>query len=471
MIEALHVPGLTEDETVTLNLLLTQLEEKSKRNVLRSSIYDGKRAVRQVGTVIPPQYKRLGLILGWNAKGVDGLARRCNLEGMVWSEGDLGSLGMQELTDNNFLLSEIASGRTDSLIHGVSYLITTQGVDDEPRALIHAKDGLNATGTWNNRKRRLDDVLSITSREEKKVTGFVLYLDGLTISAEKDSSGWSVSRSEHPWHVPADPMVYRPRASRRMGRSRITRSTIGLQDAAVRALIRMEGHMDIYSIPQLWLLGASDAIFKNADGTQKASWQMALGRVFGVPDDEDSTYPQNARADIKQFKAESPEAHLAQLNALAKLTAREFDLSDADFALTDMANPTSEGSYSEARENLIAEAEGAMDDWSISIRRAVTRALAIQNGLSEIPDDWASIDAKWRKAQFTSRASAADAGAKQLASVPWLAETEVGLELLGLDPQQIERAMSQKATAERKQAGRAVLASLTPKPQDNAVPA
>jgi hypothetical protein len=458
--EKLTIPGLSDDESVILNLLIVQLDEKKKRNLLRSSIYDGKRAIRQVGTVIPPQYKRLGLILGWNAKGVDGLARRCNLESMVWTDGDLGSLGIQELTDANFLLSEIASGRTDSLIHGVSYLITTRGGEDEPAALIHAKDGINATGTWNNRKRRLDDLLSITSRKDDKITGFVLYLDGVTISAEKDSSGWTVTRSEHPWHVPADPMVYRPRASRRMGRSRITRPTIGLQDAAVRALIRMEGHMDIYSIPQLVMLGADEAIFKNADGSQKASWQVALGRVFGIPDDEDA---KQTRADIKQFKAESPESHLAQLNALAKLTAREFDLSDADFALTDMANPTSEGSYSEARENLIAEAEGAMDDWSVSIRRAVTRALAIQNDMDEIPDSWASIDTKWRKAQFTSRASAADAGAKQVAAVPWLADTEVGLELLGLDAQQIERALTEK----RKVAGRALVAALTPQANAN----
>jgi hypothetical protein len=462
--ESLRVPGLSDDENVTLNRLREQLEAKSKRNLLRSSIYDGKRAIKQVGTVIPPQYKRLGLILGWNAKGVDGLARRCNLERMIWSDGDLDSLGYQELVDQNFLLSEIASGRTDSLIHGVSYLITTRGDEskDEPKALIHAKDGINATGTWNNRKRRLDDLLSVTSRKDDKITGFVLYLDGLTINAEKDDSGWSVDRSEHPWHVPADPMVYRPRASRRMGRSRITRPTIGLQDAAVRALIRMEGHMDIYSIPQLVLLGASESIFKNADGSQKASWQVALGRVFGIPDEDDAVNP---RADIKQFKAESPESHLAQLNALAKLTAREFDLSDADFALTDMANPTAADSYSEARENLLAEAEGATDDWSISVRRSVTRALAIQNDLDEIPAEWASIDTKWRNPKFVSRTAAADAGSKQLGAVPWLAETEVGLELLGLDEQQIKRALAER----RRASGRALVASLA-QPPVNAQP-
>jgi hypothetical protein len=453
--EKIHVPGMTEDELVTLNYNVEQLAALSKRNLLRSSVYDGKRAIRQVGSVIPPQYKRLGLILGWNAKGVDGLARRCNLERMVWTGGDINALGIQELTDNNFLLSEIANGRTDSLIHGVSYLITTRGDESkgEPKALIHAKDALNAFGSWNNRKRRLDDLLSVTSRKDGKITGFVLYLDGETVNAEKDSSGWSVDRSEHPWHVPADPMVYRPRASRRMGRSRITRSTIGLQDAAVRALIRMEGHMDIYSIPQLVLLGASDAIFKNADGSQKASWQVALGRVFGIPDDDEA---QNPRADIKQFKAETPEAHLAQMNALAKLTAREFDLSDADFALTDMANPTAADSYSEARENLLAEAEGATDDWSITVRRAVTRGLAIQNDLNEIPAEWASIDTKWRNPQYVSRSAAADAGQKQLAAVPWLAETEVGLELIGMDEQTIKRALAEKQKAD----GRAVVRAL-----------
>ena len=458
MIEKLHVPGLSEDETVTLNHNLEELAARSKRNLLRSSIYDGKRAAKQIATVIPPQYKRLGLILGWNAKGVDGLARRCNLERMVWTEGDLASLGMQELTDNNFLLSEIANGRTDSLIHGVSYLITTRGdvSKGEPKALVHAKDALNAFGTWNNRKRRLDDLLSVTSREDGDVTGFVLYLDGLTINAEKDSSGWSVDRSGHPWGVPADPMVYRPRASRRMGRSRITRSTIGLQDAAVRALIRMEGHMDIYSIPQLVMLGASESIFKNPDGSQKASWQVALGRVFGVPDDEDASQP---RADVKQFSAQSPESHLAQLNALAKLTAREFDLSDADFALTDMANPTAADSYSEARENLLAEAEGATDDWSISVRRSVTRALAIQNDLDKIPDEWASIDTKWRNPQYVSKSAAADAGQKQLAAIPWLAETEVGLELIGLDEQTIRRALADKQKADGRAVVRAVLNS------------
>lgn len=447
MTDQLRVPGLTDDETGTVNRLLKQLDEKSRRNRLRSAYYDGRRAIQQVGTVIPPQYKNLGLALGWAAKAVDGLARRCTLERMVWADGDLGSLGIRELVDGNFLFDELSQARTDSLLHGVSYLITTKGdpVEGEPAALVHAKDALNATGEWNKRRRRLDNLLSITSRHDNQVTGFVLYLDGETINAEKDSSGWTVDRSEHGWGVPAEPMPYFPRTSRRMGRSRITRPVMSHQDSALRALVRLEAHMDVYTIPKLMLLGADESIFKNADGSLKSSWQVALGRAFGIPDDEEASNP---RADVKQFDATSPEPHLAQLNALAKLMARETDLPDSDFALTDMANPTSEGSYSASRENLIAEAESATDYWSVPIRRTVARALVIQNGETQVPEAWASIDTKWRSPVYLSRAAAADAGAKQLASVPWLAETQVGLELLGLDEQQIQRALAERRRAQ-----------------------
>jgi hypothetical protein len=463
--EKLSVPGLSDDEVAVLNRCAEELANKSRRNLLRSSYYDGKRAIQQVGTVIPPQYARIGIALGWAAKGVDGLARRCNLEKMIWPDGDLESLGMSELEESNFLLSEISQARTDSLIHGVSYLITTKGDPDdgEPAALVHTKDALNAYGEWNARRRSLDNLLSVTAREDNKITGFILYLFNLTISAEKKDGVWAVDRSPHAWGVPAEPLVYHPRGSRRMGRSRITRPVMGHQDSALRALVRLEAHMDIYTIPKLILLGADEGIFKNADGTMKASWQMALGRTFGIPDSTDSDQ-ENQRADVKQFDAQSPDSHLAQLNALAKLMARETDLPDSDFALTDMANPTSADAYSASRENLIAEAEGAMDDWSVPIRRTVNRALAIQNGLSEVPEAWGSIEAKWRSPIYLSKAAAADAGAKQIGVVPWLAETEVGLELLGLDEQQIRRAMADR----RRAAGRAVVAALNPQPQANA---
>jgi hypothetical protein len=454
--QRITLPGVDDDTNAVCNRLLAELHDKQPRNLLRASYYDGKRAVRQVGTIIPPQYWRLGLILGWTAKAVDVLARRCNFDRAIWPGGELADLGAAELFDRNNLKSRINSALVSSLQHGPAFLITTTGdtARGEPEALIHVKDALNATGDWNSRTQRLDNLLSITGRDEQgDVTSLVLYLNGVTITAERDGGVWAADAHDHSWGVPAEVMPYRPDERRPLGRSRISRPLMGFQDAGVRTLIRMEGHADVFTIPQMVLLGADESIFQNPDGSRKASWQVALGRVFGIPDDDDAANP---RAAVQQFPASSPEPHLAQLNATAKLFAREASLPDTAVAITDVSNPTSAESYDASQWELIAEAEGATDDWTPALRRTLARALAIQNKDAALLDELGSLDVKWRSPRFLSRAAQADAGQKQLAAVPWLAETEVGLELLGLDEQQVRRAMADR----RRNGGSAALRAL-----------
>lgn len=455
--EKITLPGLSDDENATLNRLLEHLDAKQQRNLLRASYYDGKRAIRQVGTVIPPQYYRLGIVLGWSAKAVDILARRCNLDGFVWPDGDLASLGFRDVWQGNNLGAEVDQGLVSSLIHATAFVVNTRGQAGEPDALIHFKDAMSATGEWNARRRRLDNLLSITGRDDNgKPTSLALYLDGVTLVAEKDSSGWAVDRQEHPWGVPVEPLPYKPRVGRPFGSSRISRPVMSLHDQALRTVIRMEGHMDIYSWPEMWMLGADEKIFKNADGSPKASWQVMLGRVKGIPDDEEAATP---RADVKQFPASSPEPHIAALKQQAQLFSGETSIPLTSLGVSDMSNPTSADSYIASREDLIAEAEGATDDWAPFLRRSMIRALAMANGVraDEIPAEWASIAPKWRSPLYLSRAAQADAGMKQLTAVPWLSDTEVGLELLGLDEQQISRAMADK----RRARGSQVLEALT----------
>jgi hypothetical protein len=456
-LEHLTVKGLTDDESDILNHLLAKLHDKAPRNYLRASYYDGKRAIRQMGSVIPPQYYRLAVALGWSAKAVDALSRRCNLDGLIWPDGDLDSLGFREVWNGNRLRTEISSATVASLLSGVAFLVNTRGDEDagEVAGLIHVKDAMSATGDWNARTRRLDNLLSVTSRDtEHKVDGLALYLHNLTITAEKADGIWSVDRTEHPWGVPAEPLVYKPQVRKPFGHSRISPVTMSMHDQGLRTLIRTEGHADIFSFPQMILLGADETIFKNADGTMKASWQVVLGRVFGIPDDEDAANP---RADVKQFQASSPQPHIDLFTQQAKSFAGEHDIPVSSLGVQAETNSTTEDGSNNAERNLIAEAEGATDEWTPPILMASMRAMAMASGLSEIPAEWLSIDSKWRSPAFLSRAAQADAGAKQIGSVPWLAETEVGLELLGLDDQQIQRALAER----RRNGGSAALRAIT----------
>lgn len=454
MWEKIKIPGLTDDQGRTLNRLLEELDSRQPRNLLRASYYDGKRKARQVSTVIPPMYHKLAMVLGWSAKSVDALARRCTLTGFSWADGDLASLGADEIWDQNYLRAEINGAVSSSLTYGPAFLVNTRGEADEPRSLVHVRDARHATGTWNVRKRALDDLVSVQKWDpEGRPVELVLYFENLTISCQKDSSGWAIHPSPHKLGVPAEPMVYKYDPARPFGRSRISRPIMSIHDAALRELPRLEAHMDVFTLPEFWMLGADESIFKNEDGSTKASWQVALGRIKGIPDDEDATQP---RADVKQFPASSPEPHLAAINGFAKLFAREASLPDTALAITDISNPTSAESYDASQYELIAEAEGATDDWSRPLRRTFIRALAIQNGLDHIPPEWASVDTKWRNPRYLSRAAEADAGMKVLTAAPELAGTEVGYELLGLDARQARLALA----ASRKAAGASVLERL-----------
>lgn len=457
--QKVRIPNLDAEVNAQINGLLAQLHRRRLDNIIRQTYYDNKRALAKVGTLIPPQYFRLGLALGWSGKAVDLLARRCNLDGFLWPDGELADIGGDVVWEDNHLGAEIDGGIVASLIHGPAFLVNTVGDEDdgEPKSLIHVKDATEATGTWNRRKRSLNDLLSVTERDQNgKVISLALYLDGRTLVADRSDGKWTHEWQEHDYGVPAEVLPYKPRPKRPFGTSRITRPIMGLQDAATRALIRLEGHMDVYSYPELWMLGADPSIFKNADGTQQTAWQVRLGRIKGIPDDDGAEVP---RADVKHIPGSDPKPHLEDIGALAKLMAREASLPDTAVAISDIANPTSAESYDASQYELIAEAEGAIDDFRPALRRSYVRALAIQNGtpIADVPDSWKTIDTNWRNPRYQSRAAEADAGVKQLSAIPWLAETEVGLELLGLTPQQITRALADK----RRSAGRDILAALT----------
>lgn len=460
MAEPIRVSDLDDDDNRTLNRLLDELNRKSRRNKLRARYYDGKRAARAVTPVVPPIYQKLALVLGWSAKSVDILARRCNPEEIVWNEGDLGSLGLDTVIEGNSWQSEINAALISSLIHSCSFLINTEGDTEagEPKSLIHVKSALDATGDWNARTRGLDSLLSITSRDEKgNPNGIALYQRNKTAVLLLDGGRWNlVDYPEHKLGVPAEALVYKPRPGRAFGSSRISRVVMGLHDAAIRSLLRLEGHADMYSMPELVTLGADESVFQNADGSPRAIWEVMMGRMKFLPDDHEAP-PGLQRAQVQQIAAASPAPHLDIIKQQAQLFSGETSIPLTSLGVSDMSNPSSADSYIASREDLIAEAEGATDDWSTPIQRSMARALAIQNDLDSIPPEWRTMSVKWRSPLYLSRAAVADAGMKVITAAPWLAETEVGLELLGLTYEQRKDALSEK----RRLAGSGVLQKLT----------
>jgi hypothetical protein len=237
-------------------------------------------------------------------------------------------------------------------------------------------------------------------------------------------------------------MRHKPRVGRAFGSSRITRAVMSLHVQALAAMIRADVNGEAYSLPRFVLLGATEEAFRNADGSPKAAWQAAWDAVWAVGDDPDAVSDTLARADVKQFNGQSPEPQNAHLRMLAQMFSGETGIPIGELGIIGDANPTSADALDAGKDDLFATAEQTTDDWSPDVASAASRALEMLNP-GALPDGL-DLRARWRNPRYVSRAAAADAGSKVIDKAPWLADTEVGLELLGLTRDQIERALADK---------------------------
>lgn len=453
----IRVPPLTDGEQDSLNELVLQWRDKRPRNNLRSAFYDMTNSERSLMSgQIPAVIRRRKFVLGWSAIAVDKLNRRCNLNGIYDAAGnDLDALGLGELVRQNRLMGEISRAGLSSLKHSVAFLVTTQGDTSigEPAVLMNARDAATATGVWDVRRRTITSFLSITDMaDDGEPTAMTMYLDNLNVIMVKENGSWTVERHPHIYGVPVDPLVYKADVDRPFGRSRISRSVMSIHMQALGAMIRADVNGEAYSLSRYVLLGATEEAFKNADGSPKAAWQAAWDAVWAVGDDDQAAVP---RADVKRFSGESPEPQLAHLRMLAQMYSGETGIPIGELGFIGDANPTSADALTVGKDDLFAEAEQTTDGWSPDISSAITRALTMLNG--SVPTNL-DVREDWRNPRYVSRAAEADSTAKVIDKFPWLAETEVGLELAGLTPDQIRRALNERQRAQ----GRAVLERLIP---------
>lgn len=449
MVDLIRIPDLLHHEQKALDELVAQWRAKRPRNNIRTAFYDMKNSSRDLMSAqIPDVIRKRKFVLGWSATAVDKLNRRCNLDSFYDVGGaDLNSLGLGDYIQQNRLTSELSQAGVSSLIHAVSWLVTTQGDTEagEPQVLTIARDATVATGMWDVRRRAIRSFLSITELDtDGEPTAMNLYLPNLNLILDKSTGVWTVSRKPHIYGVPVDPMRYKPRLGRPFGSSRISRDVMSYHVQALATMIRADVNGEAYSLPRYVLLGATEQSFQNADGSPKAAWQAAWDAVWAVGDDADVDGAL-ARADVKQFTGSSPEPQNAHLRMLAQMFSGATGIPIGELGLIGDANPTSAEALQVSRDDLIAEAERTTDDWTPDVSAAVTRGLTMLNKGS-LPDNL-DLRPVWRNPMHVSRAAAADAGTKVIEKFPWLAETEVGLELSGLSPDQIRRALAEKQKA------------------------
>lgn len=453
----LSIPGLSHSDQNVLTELVNQLEAKRSRNRVRAQYYDAKYVLRDMGISIPPQMRRTEMVLGWPAKAVDVLARRCNLDGFVIPGGSAEDLGIPAMWRENRMDLEAPQAHTSAFIHSVAFVATTLGdvQSGEPAVLITARDAMSGTGLWDPRRRRLRAALSIVEYlpNSSEPSYFVMYLPDRVLTFTRSASGkWSIDTRRHGLgRVPVEPLVYQPRLGRPFGQSRISRAVMSITDSALRTALRSEVSAEFYSSPQRYLLGADPSAFEDKDGNLKSGWEAIMGRMLTVSRDENDDIPT-----VGQFQQATMQPHTDQLRSWASLFAGETSLPLSSLGVV-QDNPSSAEAIYAAKEELVVEAEYADDSFGAGWTKAVITGIQLRDGLSEVPDELLKLRAKWRDPATPSRAAAADAVTKQVQAGILPPDSEVTYEQLGYDETTIARLVSDKRRAE----GRGILDRLT----------
>ena len=210
---------------------------------------------------------------------------------------------------------------------------------------------------------------------------------------------------------------------------------MSLVDIAFRSMARMEATSEFYSSPKLWALGLDPEAFTSD------TWSHLMNAINSVSRDEDGNVPE-----IKQVEQASMSPHTEMMRSLAMLCA-SITRVPVDYMGITLSNPTSAEAMASAERRLTRIADRQNTMFGRAVKRAVRIAVQLRDGLREAPAELAGVSPVWAPTREDSDAARADAFAKVAGLIPGYAESDVGLERLGLAREEIVRFRADRAAA------------------------
>lgn len=416
--------------------LFNTWQKKRRRNLLRTVYYEGKNALKDFGIAVPPQMQKAYTPLQWIAKGVHALTDRSQFEGFVSGTGSDDPFDLSVILDANDFETEFPLATTSSAIHACSFLTVSEGdvQSGEPDVLVLARAADSCAAIWDRRRRRLAGFLSIIDMDEIGPTEMVMYTPELVYSIIRSSGRWTVSSIHNRLgEVSVARLVYKPELNRPFGHSRITRTSMGLTDAAVRTLLRGEVGAEFYAADKYWLFGADVTKFVGDD-----KWAAVMGRMNAIDQEV------GEEIKIQRFSGASPQPHIDQLRMLTSLFADDQSL---DVKWADASNPSSADAIYAAKEELIMDTRNTNRVWGRGAVKAVQLAVRLRDNLDTVPDELRSLSARFTDPAIVSPSARSAAFTQLATAIDGFGTSEVGMEYAGLTREQIIRFQAEQRRA------------------------
>lgn len=442
---AANAKQLKPEDAELVRKLVAIWRQKLTRNQLRDRYYLSHVKTKDLGIAIAPEMRgKIRSRIDWPAKAVDYLAARSQFDGFTTSDSSRTNQLMQ-IAQANHLKDLYRKAVLCELKHCCAALAVTNG-DNGP--VISAYPMTACALMWDDALKEVKAGLVVAESKKmpssnvRKPSVYKLFTRDALVTIRLVGMGqiWIANYQYHSMGRPLiEPMAYRPTLERPFGRSRITRTVMSLTDDAQREKERSEIAAEFAAYPQKYLLGTDKTTIP-----KDSRYAAYIGAILEVTKGEGDTVPT-----FGQLSQLSMQPHIDYMRSLAAQFSGATNVPLSALGVVS-DNPSSAEAIYAAKEDMVIDAQALNADNGRALVNIAMMALAIQDNsdFNTVRNSGVAIEARFKNPAMPSVVSQSDAMVKQISVLPWLAESDVALEELGYNEEQIQRLHSDRAKAQ-----------------------
>ena len=295
------------DEYRGVAYLKQKLDMKKPRVRLRYNYYEMKERTHNRGLLTPPWLKGMyEATVGWCTQSVDALSDRLIFKGFKENSDYYGANEIFAQNNPSILYSAAIK---ESLIGSCAFVHITHGLGEERTPRLSVLTASDATGIMDEQTGLLKEGYAVLDwdRDGKPILEAYYTKEGTQYYLYGKETEFEKNPGSYPLLVP---IVYKADSRRPFGHSRITRSSMYLQQFAQNTMERAEITAEFYSFPQKYVSGT------DPDIEPLESWKASLSAFLRFDKDEAGDHPV-----IGQFQQQSMTPYIEQIRMAASMFA------------------------------------------------------------------------------------------------------------------------------------------------------
>lgn len=455
--------GLSDSERNLIQTMQSRAQRLRPVMELARAYYRGEQVIQNLRIAVPAELEFLRTIVGWAAMAVDPYVERLQTDCFRRAGATEGDDRLAEIMAANGFDSEQLLAFKDALTMGPAYWMVGSPTESGAEPVVTVESPLNTSVLWDLRGRSARAGMTEYRDEDGSRRGALLVPKQTIHLATNDQGQWVIAnRDQHDFDfVPIVRMAHQPETSNRGGESAITAALRSHINAACRTLLGIEVAREIYSVPQLLLLGVAESAFQKTDGTPKSAWDTYITQVLALERDEDGQLPE-----VKQKQTYDPATFTKLLDWHASAVAGLVAATPQDLGLYTDGNPASADAVIAMESRRDRRAKNMWSMFGGSLIELAQMAVRFDSK-GVLPAEYRRLSLDWDPVTMPSPGTMSDAISKEVAAGSVPATSDVVLRRLGYNAVERARLAQDRTLEDGRQTAQAIAQSLisnTPEP-------